>query len=229
MNLLNGLPEIKSMSPETEAALARKKTDSAKTEIVLANMREAFLYCKTCCRSTLTDEEIFSLCYEALQKTALKFDPKKGRFFAYSKVYLRGQISRAWKEKDVVKNASLHETIGAFKNSTRLSHQPDSYECGEWSDPDLVDWDDHPLNFTNASEPGFDSIHTAERWAIIQSALGKLSERERMVVELIFRSGFRKQKIGDMLGISRQAVIMLLTRAIRKIRSELIRKKKLSL
>jgi len=214
MNLLNELPEVGSLTTEQEAALAKRGTAASRNQLVLASMREAFLYAKRCCRGRLSDDELFSVCYAALQAAAKNFKPPKGPFFSYCKVYIRGHISREWSSKDVVKNASRHEGPEPTKPDPR--HGPDVFERGE-----VAEHDD-PLWHGGTVDPDFESIDTHERWKLIQPVLVELSERERMVIELTYRAGFGLQKVGSMLSFSRQAAAQTLHRAMTKIRKKLL-------
>jgi len=221
MRLLDELPEACSLTPEREAQLAKLGAETALNELVLGSLKEAFAYAKRCVRAGLPDDEIYSLAYAALQSAAKNYDPKKGRFFAYSKVYIRGEISRAWKAKDVVRNSSLHED--GNPPFPPMKNQPDDYEKIDYVEPDdeVVPWQGGSV------EPEFDVINTNEQWKLIQPIIeNKLSSRERMVVELKYSSGFGFPKIGSLLGITRQAVESVHSRALRKVRNELMRRKK---
>lgn len=216
MNILDGLPEIDSLTAEQERALSKRRGASAKNSLVLANMREAFLYAKRCSRGKLADDEVLSVCYAALRAAADNFKPNRGPFFSYCKVYLRGFISREWSAKDVVKSSSRHEGPEATKPDSR--HGPDVFERGEVVESDA---NDDPLWQDGAVEPDFESIHLRERWKLIQPEIRSLPERERMILELTYQSGFSFQKTGEMLSISRQAVQIAIKRAIRRIQRKL--------
>lgn len=211
MNILEGLPEIDSLTAEQERALSKRRGAAAKNSLVLANMREAFLYAKRCSRGKLADDDVLSVCYAALRAAADNFKPSRGPFFSYCKVYLRGFISREWTAKDVVKSSSRHEGPEATKPDSR--HGPDVFERGEVVESDAND--------DGEVDPDFESIHLRERWKLIQPEIRSLPERERMILELTYQSGFSFQKTGEMLSISRQAVQIAIKRAIRRIQRKL--------
>jgi RNA polymerase sigma factor (sigma-70 family) len=225
MRLLDELPEAKGLTPEREAQLAKLATESAFNELVLGSMREGFSYAKRCCRAGLPDDEIYSLTYAALQSASKNYKSSKGRFFAYAKIYIRSNISQAWKDKDVVKNSSMHEEDGNQRILVNR-HLPDAYDRegyrpDENEEEEIIPW------LGGSVEPEFGLIDTNERWELIKPIIeNKLSHRERMVVELKYRSGFGFPKIGSLLGISRQAVESVHSRALRKVRNELMRQKK---
>lgn len=208
--------------------MANHKTPANKEELVLAHMREAFFYARQVCRARIEDGEIYSLCYKALVECAKNYQPDWQRFFAYSKANLRGNISRYWKTLDTVKNASLHETGEApiFESWGEI------LEAGESIHDDGGPLDSAP---PTALEPAhvdadFDSINIREQLALIRPLMeSKLSEQERMVLDLSYTGGFNFEIIGKMLtpAVSRSAVQQTHARAIRKLRNELARQKKL--
>lgn len=217
MKLLEGLPEAKSLTAKME----RQFAISDKNQLVLGAMREGFAYAKQCCRASLPDDDIYSLTYAALQSATKNYDAAKGRFFAYAKVFIRGNICREWRSKDVVKHSSLHQDDEQQHYPFPSTHFPDDYE-------DLLSDGDENIPWQGGSvEPEFDLIATRERWKIIQPIIeAKLNKREQLVIELKYNTGFGFPKIGELLGISRQAVESVHSRALRKVRNELMRQKK---
>lgn len=202
MKILDNLPIVGLLSREGEDVLARVNTEEAQTALALCNMREAWVYTRQVCRGKLQDDEIYSLCYAALMKAAKNFEPGRVRFFAYSKVYLRGELSRWWENKNLVKHAHLHETELPLDTAGGLSR------------PDLAQ-----------VQPDFQTIFANERWALVKPVMDAvLSDHERMILTLIYGSGFSYSAIGDMLDISRSAVGETHNRAIGKVRGALASK-----
>jgi DNA-directed RNA polymerase specialized sigma subunit len=81
------------------------------------------------------------------------------------------------------------------------------------------------------SEPDFKSIEMRERLAMIKPIMeSKLSESERMVLDLAYSGGYNFDEIGTMLTpkVTRSAVQQTHARALKKLRAELGRQKKLS-
>lgn len=203
MKILDNLPELGSLTRESEDDLARTGTEEAYTALALFNMREAWVYTRQVCRGKLQDDEIYSLCYAALMKAAKRFNPvRRTRFFAYSKVYLRGELSRWWESKNLVKHAHLHETELPLDTAGGLSR------------PDLAQ-----------VQPDFQTIFANERWALVKPVMDSvLSEHEKMILTLIYGSGFSYSAIGGLLDISRSAVGETHNRAISKVRVALASK-----
>jgi RNA polymerase sigma factor (sigma-70 family) len=220
MKLLNSLPEDK-LTEVAEEALACKiqndKTDEGSiNKLVLHNMREAFLYSKKVCRERLPDDELFSLCYATLVRNAKRFTPKGVRFFAFTKVAIRGAIARHWRSLDTVRNASMHET-----------GEPATPRCL----PELDDAYDAP-RFDLSTDPSIDAdfkgIEIRERMIAVSAIMeDKLTDQEQMIISLVYTSGFNFQEVGDLLGITRSAAQLSHAKSIKKIRAELGRTKQL--
>ena len=207
MKILENLPEVGLLTREGEDALANDGSDEALNELVLHHMREGWVYTRQVCRGKLPDDEIYSLCYVALRKSAKNFTPGRARFFAYSKPYLRGELSREWASKDTVKHASLHET--ELPQAIAPGHIPGRAEGFSRAE---IAW----------VEPDFQSITAHERWALVKPVIDKvLSDHEKMVLTLNYGSGFSFTTIAELLNISRSAVGETHARAIGKVRSEL--------
>lgn len=234
--LLDGLPEHPLTTEEenvlakiiqgNRAAPMRLRKEDAINKLVLHNMRESIPYAMRCCRSGLEESEIFSLCYSALMKAVTNFKPNNIRFFAYSKVYVRGEISRTWKKRDVVKSASLHETSPEPDFIRRMVNEGD-----QKSERELVVRDIKPIE-PDFVEPEFRLIDLKEKWRVVEPLLRRvLGDRERTILTLYYEAGFPFEEIGDLLvpNISRQRVQIIHNEAMVKLRGALIRDKKLEI
>jgi len=192
MKILEGLPEAHLLTPAQEARCGREK-------LVLHTMREAFVYARECCRASIPDDALLSLCYTALLASARRYKSAKGRFFPFCKVNIRGQISREWKRLNVVKHSDRHES---------LDIEPKAPEV-EYAEPEF----------------GLMAIH--ERLELIKPILAMLTRREQQIIELRYKSGFTFTKIGKLFGFSRQRIELTHRDALLKIKRELLRQGKL--
>lgn len=226
MKLLESLPQDKLELPQ-EFALAEKiqktKDEDTVNDLVLHTMKEGFLYAKRVCRSKIEDDELFSLCYIALKRNAKRFRPGGVRFFAFAKPGIRGALSRYWKTLDTVKNSSMHETGDVGKrfhpeyDREDLRHDDSANDTIEESSPSEP-WE----------EADFRLIYFREDLAIINDIIAKkLSEQERMILDLVYKSGFTFPTIGKLTNTTRSAAQLTHAKALRKIRCELMRTKKL--
>jgi RNA polymerase sigma factor (sigma-70 family) len=207
--LLAGLPAGK-MSLEEETDLADtarayatgQRRRAALETLVLSNLRDAFFYARRCCRGSMPDDDIYSACYSALCRSAVNFKPRWKRYFAFSKPYIRGSISRAWRKRDVVKNASEHES----EDDTVLHHPP-------VEDP--------------AVDPEFNAIHIREVWNIVEPLLKNLSKQEREVLRLHYNKGLNFVEIARLYRLSRERIRQIEARALRTLRTRLWSRKEL--
>jgi RNA polymerase sigma factor (sigma-70 family) len=205
-------------------------TEDARNELALHAMHEAIPYARRVCRGGLPDDELFSLCWSALCKAAKQFKPNRVRFFAYAKVSVRRGICDAWRQKDVVKHASIHE-VGELHHIKPDYHMegadgdyPENLRIGQPSEYGSA------LSgvFGPVVDPETEQIEIRDQWAIVEPLMrAKLSKNEFMTLDLHYRGGMNFQEIGDILGVVREATRLTHIRALKKIRAEVTRKKAL--
>jgi len=177
-NLLDQFPET---TEDSEIALLHAKNFEA---VAIGAMREAVKYARKCCRGSLGDDELISICYPALLQAAENYKSRHGiTFFAFSKQYVRGAISREWRRRDVVRNSSRYED----EESPIAPPKPHD--------------DLQPV------QPDFESLDVKERWSLIWPVMQKrLNDVERMVLVLRYKAGFSYEEIGRCRGVTRQAI-----------------------
>jgi RNA polymerase sigma factor (sigma-70 family) len=235
MTAFDSLPLTK-LSSDREQELAKLRTEEAAAELALYSTREAVVYTRRCCRGHLEVDVLISVCYEVLIKIARRFKPGQQRFFAFAKAGLRGAVKDYYRTLDVVRNAKT-VTRGqvAFEKSCETPRRIDSDELAGFS-TNHRRWhsgDDKAIICIEAAtgeiaEPDFDSVHFRERWALVSPIIeDKCSDLEKTVLTLLYTGGFNFPEIGGMLDISRQAVQAIQSRALKKVRNELLRRKRL--
>lgn len=198
MKLLNPFPEKGTLSRKDEIRLAKPRDEESKTAFILYFLRESFVYSRRCCRQQIPDDELLSLCYTALLRAMKNYDSARP-FFNYARVFLRGDIAQYWREKDVVKNSSKYED----KESNCVAVEP-------------------------SVDPETSLIMMKERLALVLPIVeAKLNSHEKMVIDLFYNGCFTFRKIGALLGVSRSAAQITAARALKKIRKELMRRKRL--
>lgn len=215
MNLLDGLPEIGSLTCAAESELAGNP-DEIPT-LALHNMREAFLYAHKCCRGRLTDDEIYSACYDALCKAAKNFKSGRIRFFGYSKPYVRGALSQVWKTKDTVPNK---KNVRARQGEpTRLTEEVESEDIAEEADGITgVFRKERFVDVFPTVQPELDAIQVREEWEILEPLIKEvLTDKEQTVVALRYRSSLSFERIGALLKISRQDIQLTHAGALKKL------------
>lgn len=244
MNLLESLPEPLTIAQEDELArqIRRKPNDADSVNtLALHNMREGFLYLKRCCRARIPDDELFSLCYLKLRQNAKRFQPGRVRFLAFAKPGLRGALSDYWKTIDTVRNSSLHEDANTLDTPSVVSTLSQNCRKGleDLGEENLADdWISRLVtgvaqksdykNQEPSEEADFNSIDVREKMTIVSEIIeAKLTEQEQMILSLVYTSGFNFPEIGKLLSVTRSAVQLSHAKALKKIRGELSRQKKL--
>lgn len=190
-----------SLSREKEDALVKKGTKKSLEKLILHNMAEAVIYSRHCSRGALSEGELISLSWVALQAASRTYCCRHGsgiRFLAFGKPSLRGQIKAERKKNRVVRNAD---------------HQP----------IDIVN--DIPLVETTV-EPDHSNIESKELLAGLRPALfSELTDRERAIIILRYSAGFSFTEIGERIGYSRQSVQKTHAKSMEKLRSVLLEKR----
>lgn len=223
--LFDSLPE--GHPPENramfESKLIANASEESRVELTMRNMREAFLYVKKCCKAKIADSEIVSLCYTTLYRNTKRFKPGGLRFFAFTKVALRGAISDYWTATQVVRNArqcsesEMYRSMGA-KPDQMEGHDDEIYCAGLHAEQPTFEGG----LVIQTVEPEFNLIHLRERYGMVKTIMErKLTDQERMIIDLVYTSGFTFEQIGDLLGVTGSAAENTHSTAMKKIRREL--------
>lgn len=203
------------------AAAISKGSEDALNELVMRNMREALLYTRRVSQN-LDEGSLISICYDALLRNAKRFDPTRQRFFSFAKPGLRGALYRNWNKETEHRPATPPNTSHPLDGKTPAHHNPDEGNANR----DMCDLT--PVPNGQIIEPDMDSIFTRDRWELVRPVIAqKCSEQERMVLTLTYVSGFNFQEIGDLMGVTRSAIQRTHWRAVKKLRTELGRRKQL--
>jgi len=226
--ILDGLPEEGSMTPLSEDYLATKiqqhQNEEDKNTLVLHNMREGIKYAMGVSKNHLPEDEIMSTVYLALSKASKNFKPGGIRFFGYAKPYIRGEVCLLWKQKDVVKNSSMHESLEGpppLRRFTRHSAEEEQEETCTEKESRLDE--DYVL-------PDYKGIDLREKWEMVEPLMNKiLNERENMVLQLFYIGGMSFHTIGQKLvpKMDRPAIQHIHLRALKKLRTALAKNKAL--
>jgi RNA polymerase sigma factor (sigma-70 family) len=227
-DILKGIPEAISIEDESKLCAFIRAARNRKLErthtydddintLVLHNLREAVPYALFCCRCSLSEAEVLSLCYTALRKAAVRFKPGGIRFFAYAKQDVRGEIARYWKSLKVVHNAKEHESEPVDRINRNETY-------GDRGEERLIEDDSEGPIEPDYVEPEFDKIHLREQWEQLVPLLRDLNARERMVIMLHYESGFSRKQIADMLvpRVTRQTIDNIYKTALGKLRSRVL-------
>lgn len=225
MSLLDNLPEPipTDQVREFETALAKKIAkgdEDALNSLVMANMREAVLYCRVVAREA-DDGVLMSVCYEALMASARCFNPAGIRFFAFSKARLRGAFCRKF-NKEMQQQGNAPQLTGQGPKRSKVN----DYTSLAMNDYDMPEYD--PIGRHGVTEADEQGIITRDDWEHVQPLVEEFcSDQEKMVLTLAYVTGFNFQEIGRLFDVTRSAIQRTHWRAIKKLRIELARRKQL--
>lgn len=203
------------------AARITKGDEEAANELVLRNMREAILYTR-CVSKNVEQGVLMSLCYETLLRNAKRFDASRQRFFAFAKPGLRGALYRNYNKESAHQPPFKPDVVPAPEGK-KLNHGDSTEERASQREEECYDSQSGQI-----VEPDMESIFTRDRWELVKPVIAqKCSEQEQMVLTLTYVSGLNFQEVGDLLGVTRSAVQRTHWRAVKKLRTELGRRKQL--
>lgn len=186
--VLKDFPQ-EALSPEREQELL--SVGDTET-LVLSTIVSAFQYLRS--RNRIHNDDLLSICYAALSRSVKQFKPGMQRFMTYSKPWLRGEVSRYWRELDPVKNAYKHEV-------------PDE------------DLEVGPPPAEPTTELPFNNIHYAELWKLVEPHIrATLRPKEIKVLEFIYKAGMSLEDAGKQMGLSRSRIYQIHHAALGKLR-----------
>ena len=196
------------------------------------------------------NEDIEQVAYLGLVKAVQGFDPTRGHdFLSFAIPTIRGEVRRyfrdhGWAVRPTRSVQEAQSKINACEAelSQRLGRAPRPTEIADHLDLDLelvvealgavgcftpVSLDapslaDDPASTIGATLPGDDrDFEIAEARLLLGPALGRLSERERLIVELRFVDGLTQAEIGERIGVTQMQVSRLLTKILKRLRDDL--------
>lgn len=193
--------------------------------LVMANLQHAVAYTTNFCKRRLSEQELISLCYETMMKNARRFKSGGLRFFAFTKIGLRGAVYRHWTSESVVRNATEISSLSLMEEYT-IEHDNFLFESGD------DNAEHHPppweATFNQIVQPDFDAINTRERLEAIKPVMDKvLTTHEKMIIDLSYIQGLNNCQIGDLLDVSRERIRQIKEESLRKVRCELLEKGRL--
>lgn len=192
--VLKGLP-TELLTPEREQELfAAGDTET----LLLHTIVPAFKYAQNARKgkASITAAEILSSVYSALSKSIRTFRSGRKSFLVYSKPFLRGEICKFYRDKNVVRDSFRHEA---------------------------PEQDEFPKPLTSEHvEADFETIHWRELWEQIQPLIGRvLTALEIRVLEFRYKFCFTLAETGKRIDKSRERVRQIEANALQKLRVSL--------
>lgn len=221
MNPLDPFPQKLSKADEAKLAQGSPKDLD---KLVLHSMREAVTYARHICKGHIEDGELISICYDVLSRGAKRWKTGWARFFAFCKPGVRGYVHRSWKSKNTVKGVDQENIV----HNDRQMEDKDLSKRRCRADGDPWDEADEVTPEHEVDQADFNSIHTRERWALVELLIKRYcTDREQAVLTLAYQSGRNFQEIAQMLDLTRSAIQRTHRVALRKIRVALLDRKRL--
>jgi RNA polymerase sigma factor (sigma-70 family) len=233
-DLLQEFSDVQLTAIEEAALVARIKDgdEEALVELVMANMRRALLYTQRVDRGKIDLPSLVSVCYQELCMSAKRFDPRRGRFFAFSKAGLRGRLFRHWNSFRVVRNQTEQTSLDAMASPRGGSsihamgatavkeHQlsDDNSGNGQFSTRESITGE--------VEEFEIDLIAARDQLAYIRKKFSStISEHHWMIIELAYQGRLNFRQIGALLGVSRARISRCHAEAMTKLRNAVKREK----
>lgn len=192
-----------------------KRLQEVMNTLVMANMRDALPYARKCCESRLKDDVLVSLCYDALTRSALRFQPNRQRFFVFSKGSIRGRIRRYWASLNPVRN------VNAFLSIDQMTPAVERETPG---DTEVAPKTTAPTDGLSYTPPDTKSLEDRDQFrAIFKRVKGLLTEHEWDICRLRYDKDYNFPEIGELLHISKSAAHATHAAVLRKIRNALDR------
>ena len=226
-----GRLELLSMDEEVELAQRIRHGDEAALKrLVEANLRFVVSVAKQYQNQGMSLNDLIDEGNIGLMKAAQKFDETRGfKFISYAVWWIRQSICRASTEfeQKFQRRPSAEELAELL--DTDLDRIKDSLNAGGKKVSVDAPFQDDETNsmidiMTDDSAPGTDNSMERESLATdIDTALQVLSERERLVVKMLFgigRTEMTAEEVATNLGLTRERVRQIKERALRRLREE---------
>lgn len=193
-----------------EAKLAvriARKSGSAVVKLVMLNMREALQYAWRVCNQRIPGDELVSICYRELTAGAFRYtQPERTRFFAFMKAGIRGSLKTYWNHQNTVKNGGSQVPIEDLEEAEQKLTTREMGLVRHASAPDFT-------------LPEWDQLFLSEKITGLNEVMRRvLSDHERMVLDLYFKTGLTFKQIGALLDVSKAAAHVVCRDALKKLR-----------
>jgi RNA polymerase sigma factor (sigma-70 family) len=228
-NPLDQFDKVK-LSREAEAELAQKikrRDETALNTLVMANMHAALLYSQRVSYDQIGVRDRISLCYQELTMSGRRFDPSKGRFFAFAKAGLRGRMKRYWSSLNTVRNAAEVLSVDVLDHQGGCLKKDRGRPTGPEDDREISK---REIITGEIQTPDPEPLLAKDHWETIRRVLAdNLSEQQWMILDLAYMGELNFVQIGNLLGITRSGVHAAHRKAIAKLRDGIAEHKELLL
>lgn len=165
-------------------------------------------------------DDLVSLGLYGLLQALERFDTTKGvKFETFAFPRIKGAITDGLRKMNPIKGKGIdylsqEEVLGT---NEEFFNEQNSYSTTLW---DLID-----INRDLTSDPQY-QIEIQETKRILSEAIERLPEKEKLVISLYYYEGLTLKEISQVLGLTPARISQLHSKAIRRLRGFLSRKKK---
>lgn len=222
---------------------------SLRERVVALNMDLAANLARRYGRRSIPDDDLRQVAFLGLLKAVRGFCPERSdSFTAYAVPTIRGELRRhfrdaGWTVRPPRRIQELQARVRGVEADLvhELHRNPTVQELAEAVGAAVEDVSEavavnscfSPLSLdTPTSEDGQElgatleapdnEFASAEARLLLGSAVRRLGDRDRTVLDLRFFKGLTQQEIGEQLGVSQMQVSRILTRVLTKLRTEIV-------
>ncbi|MGB9840674.1 sigma-70 family RNA polymerase sigma factor [Thermovenabulum sp.] len=165
-------------------------------------------------------DDLVSLGMYGLLQALERFDPAKGvKFETFAFYRIKGAITDGLRKMNPIKN----KNTALFSNFEEISPDEDISEGEEHYGVML--WDLININKDLINDPQYE-LELSETKKVLAEAIDRLPEKEKIVVSLYYYEGLTLKEISRVLDLTPARISQLHSKAIRRLRGYLSRKKK---
>lgn len=234
---------------EEVACASGAERDLLIDEVIVTNTSVARTIAKRYANRGVPLEDLEQVACLALVRAARRFDGRRAEdFLVYAVPTIRGELKRwfrdhGWTVRPPRRLQELQaDVLRARDDADEGSGVVDSEQIAARLGIDRADVEealavrgcfaptslDAPVDADGSGAPlgelladGEDAVDRAEDRVILQSALSRLTPRERLIVKLRFTDDLTQSEIGEQIGVTQMQISRLLSKVMTTLRSEL--------
>lgn len=183
-------------------------------------------------QSEVYEEQVLEKFHKLIMKLSYKTYKNYNGKYALDDIVQEAKIGaiKAVRNFDPSKNVKiithLHNYINFYlshftRDDTGLIKIPKTTKVEKDKLPEIIDTEVFQSNYVNERCPVFFEIeHDVENKLFVENCLNSLSERERMIVELIFIQGYTYNQVAELHNFSRQYANAVVAKALNKLKNK---------
>lgn len=183
-------------------------------------------------QSEIYEEQVLEKFNKLIMKLSYKTYKNYNGKYSLEDIVQEAKIGaiRALRNFDSTKNVKLithlHNYINFYlshftRDDTGLIKIPKTTKVEKENLPEIIDTEVFQSNYVNERCPVFFEIETdIENKLFIENCLNSLSEKERMIIKLVFIEGYTYNQVAELHNVSRQYANAVAAKALNKLRNK---------